>query len=317
MSAEVTESLPLVVGIDGGGTRTRVILADANGVVLSKVEGAGTALTPGYEADAADIIKALIGDVLAQANRADTRPAVCVVGVAGAGQERAAQALWSALASRRVADDVSVQADATIAMDDAFADSAGILLIAGTGSVAYSRAPDGRLERCGGWGPRVGDEGSGAWLGRRALSVVTASHDGREPETALSGALLTALELESLDELIPWAAEATPAKLATIVPVVCQVAATGDLRANALISLCVEELVLHVRTLARRCFVDERAAIPLALSGGMMAKGSLIRRRLEQRLKSAVPGATVRAEDVDAARGAVRRARQLLGVSVD
>ena len=317
MSAEVPESLPLVVGIDGGGTRTRVILADASGTVLAKTEGAGTALTPGYESDAADIIKALIGDVLATANRADTRPAVCVVGVAGAGQERAAQALWSALASRRVADDVSVQADATIAMDDAFADSAGILLIAGTGSVAYSRAPDGRLERCGGWGPRVGDEGSGAWLGRRALSVVTASHDGREPETALSGALLTALELESLDDLIPWASEATPAKLATIVPVVCQVAATGDLRANALISLCVEELVLHVRTLARRCFVDERAAIPVALSGGMMAKGSLIRRRLEQRLKSAVPGATVRAEDVDAARGAVRRARQLLGVSVD
>ena len=75
MSAEVPESLPLVVGIDGGGTRTRVILADASGTVLAKTEGAGTALTPGYESDAADIIKALIGDVLATANRADTRPA--------------------------------------------------------------------------------------------------------------------------------------------------------------------------------------------------------------------------------------------------
>jgi len=83
-----------------------------------------------------------------------------------------------------------------------------------------------------------------------------------------------------------------------------------------LISLCVEELVLHVRTLARRCFVDERAAIPVALAGGLMSKGSLVRKRLEQRLKSAVPGATVRADEVDAARGAVRRARRLLGVEV-
>lgn len=316
MSAGSLDQTPLVVGIDGGGTRTRVILADAHGNVLARTEGPGTALSPGHESSAADVIKSLIADVLAIADRADTRPAVCVVGVAGAGQERAAQALWSALASRRVADDVSVQADATIAMEDAFGDAAGVLLISGTGSVAFSRAPDGRVERCGGWGPNVGDEGSAAWLGRRALSVVTAASDGREPETALGGAMLTALEMESLDELIPWAVDATPAKLATLAPIVMQVAATGDLRANALISLCVEELVLHVRTLARRCFVDERAAVPVALAGGLLSKGSLVRKRLEQRLKSAVPGATVRAEDVDAARGAVRKARRLLGVEV-
>lgn len=316
MSAGPLDPMPLVVGVDGGGTRTRVILADANGNVLARTEGAATSLQPGHESVAADIIKALIADVLAMAERTETRPAVCVVGVAGAGQERAAQALWSALATRRIADDVSVQADATIAMDDAFGDSAGVLLVAGTGSVAFSRAPDGRLERCGGWGPWVGDEGSAGWLGRRALSVITAAQDGREPETALTGAVLTALELESLEELIPWAAEATPGKLATLVPVIMQVASTGDLRANALISLCVEELSLHVRTLARRCFMDERAAIPVALAGGMMTKGSLVRKRLEQRLKSAVPGATVRADEVDAARGAVRRARRLLGVEV-
>jgi glucosamine kinase len=316
MSSGPLDTTPLVVGIDGGGTHTRAILADASGTVLARAEGVGTALRPGGESDAADVIQSLIAEVLASADRSDTRPAVCVVGVAGAGQERAAQALWSALATRRIADDVSVQADATIALDDAFGDDAGVLLIAGTGSVAFARAPDGRLERCGGWGPFVGDEGSGGWLGRRTLSVVTASQDGREPESALTGAVLTALELESLDELIPWAASATPASLAALVPVVCQVASTGDLRANALVGLCVEELMLHVRTLARRCFVDERASVPVAFAGGLLARGSLVRKRLEHRLKSAVPGATIHAEDVDAARGAVRRARRLLGVEV-
>jgi glucosamine kinase len=172
------------------------------------------------------------------------------------------------------------------------------------------------MERCGGWGPNVGDEGSGAWLGKRTLSVVTAAHDGREPETALTGAVLTALELEAIEELIPWAADATPAMFATLAPVVAQVASTGDLRANALISICVEELVLHIRTMARRCFMDERASVPVAFSGGLLGKGSLVRKRLEHRLKSAVPGATVRTEEVDAARGAVRRARRLLGVEV-
>ena len=314
MSAGPLDPMPLVVGVDGGGSRTRVLVADATGRELARVEGAGSALQPGHEGQAADVIKALICEALAKAERTETRPAVCVVGVAGAGQERAAQALWSALASRRVADDVSVQADATIAMDDAFGDSAGVLLIAGTGSVAFSRAPNGHLERCGGWGPNVGDEGSAAWLGRRALGVVTASQDGREPDTALTGAILTALELETLDEVIPWAAHATPGAFAQLAPVVAQVAATGDLRANALISFCVEELSLHVRTLARRCFTDERASIPVALAGGLLSRGSLVRKRLEQRLKSAVPGAVVRSEEVDAARGAVTRARRLLGM---
>ncbi len=316
MSAGPLDPTPLVVGVDGGGSRTRIVLADAAGNILARAEGGGSALRPGLESVAADIIKALIGEALVTAERTDARPAVCVVGVAGAGQERAAQALWSALASRRVADDVSVQADATIAMDDAFGDSAGVLLIAGTGSVAFSRAPDGRLERCGGWGPNIGDEGSAAWLGRRALGVITAAQDGREPETTLSGAILTALELETLDDLIPWAAGATSAAFASLAPVVAKVAFTGDLRANAIVSFCVEELTLHVRTLARRCFMDERASVPVAFAGGLLSKGSLVRKRLEQRLKSAVPGAIIRAEEVDAARGAVRRARRLLGVEV-
>lgn len=316
MSAGALDPAPLVVGVDGGGTKTRVLLADANGKSLARVEGEGSALRPGEEHAAADTIAALIEAALEKADRVGVRPAVCVIGVAGGGQERAAQALWSAIASKRVCDDVLVQADATSALDDAFGDGAGVLIISGTGSAGFARGPNGVIERCGGWGPVIGDEGSGGWLGRRALGVIAAAQDGREPETALLGAILTATECESPEDLIQWAAHATPAKFATLVPVVAQVASTGDLRANALVSLCVEELVLHVRTLSRRCFGDERAAIPVALAGGVMARGNLIRKRLEQRLKSAVPGATVRSEDVDAARGAVRRARRLLGVEV-
>lgn len=314
MSVGPLDPSPLVVGVDGGGTRTRVLLADIHGRPLARVEGEATALRPGEERQSADIIIALVHEALATAERSETRPSTVVVGVAGGGQERAAQALWQALASSRLADDVNVVSDAEIALDDAFGDAAGVLLISGTGSSAFARAADSQIERCGGWGPVMGDEGSGAWLGRRALSVITAAHDGREPETTLGGAILTALEAESLEALIPWASQATPADFAALAPVVAQVASQGDLRANALISLAVEELVLHVRTLARRCFADERAAVAVACAGGMLSKGSLVRKRVEQRLKTAVPGAVVRAEEVDAARGAVRRARRLMGV---
>ncbi|MGV3709512.1 MAG: N-acetylglucosamine kinase [Gemmatimonas sp.] len=304
----------VIVGVDGGGTKTRVIVADMKGKTLARAEGSGSAVRQGHEDEAAETIAQTIDIAMQKANRADARISVCVVGVAGGGQERAQQALWSALARRRIADDIVVQADATSAIDDAFGDGPGVMVISGTGSAAFGRAPDGRLERCGGWGPPFGDEGSGAWLGRRALGVVAAAYDGREPETALLGAILTATECESPEQLIKWAVDATPAKFATLVPVISQVAASGDLRANALVSICVEELVLHVRTLARKCFGDERAAIPVALHGGVMARGNLIRKRLEQRLKSAVPGAMVRAEEVDGTRGAVRKAQRMIGV---
>lgn len=310
------EQETIIIGVDGGGTKTRVIVADAKGKSLARVEGPGSALRQGHEGDAAEVIAATIEQALQKANRAEVRPSVVVVGVAGGGQERAAQALWAELSRHRVGADIVVQADATNAIDDAFGEGPGVLVISGTGSAAFGRSPDGRMERCGGWGPPFGDEGSGAWLGRKALGIVAAAHDGREPDTALVGAILTATECDSPEDLIKWATDATPAKFATLVPVISSVAASGDLRANALISICVEELVLHVRTLGRKCFGDERASIPVALHGGVLARTNLIRKRLEQRLKSAVPGATVRAEDVDGARGAVRRARRMLGVEV-
>lgn len=304
----------IVIGIDGGGSKTRAIVADEKGTQIGDVEGPGSAVRPGEAERSADVIAAVVRDALAACAMEHVTPKVLCVGVAGVGREGERQALWQALASREVAEEVVVHADATIALDDAFGDGAGVLLVSGTGSVAFGRGPAGTTGRCGGWGPVIGDEGSGAWIGRRALSIVTAASDGREPQTALTGAILTAAQVNEVSELIPWAAAATPAMLATLAPAVMSVAASGDLRANALVSLAVEELALHVRTLARLLFGDERAATPVAFAGGLLARGSLLRKRLEHRLKSAVPGAQVRAEDVVPARGAVRGALRFLGV---
>jgi glucosamine kinase len=119
-----------------------------------------------------------------------------------------------------------------------------------------------------------------------------------------------------VSELITWAAGATPADLARLAPVVLEVAATGDLRGNSLVTLAIEELGLHVRALARLLFADERAAFQLAFNGGLLQRGSLLRRRLEQRLKSMTPGAQVHAAEPVPARGAVRLAMREAGFPV-
>lgn len=305
----------IVVGIDGGGSRTRAMVADETGKEIVSVELGPSAVRPGQVERSAETIAAAVADALAACDMAHVTPKVLCVGVAGAGREPEREALWQSLMGRELADDIVVHPDAMIALDDAFGEGPGLLVIGGTGSVGYGRGPAGSFARCGGWGPICGDEGSGMWIGRRALSIVTAAHDGREPETMLTGAILTAAEVNDVSDLVAWAAQATPATLATLAPVVMSVAQAGDLRANSLVTLAVEELVLHARTLARQLFGDERASVPLALGGGLLAKGTLLRKRMVHRLKSAVPGAQLREEEVVPVRGAVRGALRLLGAT--
>jgi glucosamine kinase len=305
-----------VVGVDGGGTKTRAVLADERGERLAEAVGAGSTVRPQEAARSAGIIAGVVRDALESGEKSGQRPRVLCVGVAGVGREPEREALLEALSSYDLAEDVLVQTDFAIALEDAFDDGPGVLLIAGTGSSAFARGPTGSTARCGGWGAVIGDEGGGSWIGRRALSVVAAAADGREPETALTGAVLTAAEVSEASELIRWAASATPGTLATLAPVVMSVADAGDLRANSIVSMAVEELALHVRSLARQLFTDERASVPVALTGGLLSRGSSLRKRLEHRLKTAVPGAQLHAEDIDAARGAVKMAlRQLVELS--
>jgi glucosamine kinase len=305
-----------VIGVDAGGSRTRVVVADASGETIASAEREGAAVKPGEIERSAGIIAATVRDALITLDPTLGTPIALCAGVAGVGRESERRALSEALLNEALADDVIVVTDAEIALADAFNDEAGIVLIAGTGSIAFGRGPAGVLERVGGWGPSIGDEGGGYWIARRALSVVTAATDGREPETSLVGAVLTAAEVDEVELLIPWAATATVSQIASLAPVVVASAESGDLRANALLGLAAEELVLHVRTLARSLFQDERAAVQVALGGGLLEPGSALRRRVEHRLKSAVPGSKVHATAIVAVRGAVRRAMQLAGLSV-
>lgn len=296
-----------VAAVDGGGSKTHAIVARHDGTIVAEAEGTGSAVRPGQASHSADVIASTVAAALEKIDEPGKTVSLLVVGVAGVGRKDEREQLAAALEDRDIADDVIVETDAEIALEDAFGGGAGIILIAGTGSIAHGRGPTGVRARCGGWGPMLGDEGSGAWIGRRALGIVAAAHDGREPPTALSGAILTATQLHQPEELIPWAAAADPRTVAALAPVVFSVATT-DPRAKALVDLAAEELVLHIRALSLRLFGDERADIEVAFAGGLMKKASPLRKRVEHRLKSAVPGAHLHAEAIIGARGALKLA---------
>ena len=199
----------VVIGVDGGGSHTRVAVADETGAKISSAEGPGSAVQPGAVERSGKVIASVVAEALQAAERETGQPRVLCVGVAGVGRPGEREALRIILTELALADEIVVLTDAETALEDAFGDGPGILLTAGTGSIAYGRGPTGAASRCGGWGPVCGDEGSGAWIGRRALSVVTAASDGREPETALTSAVLAATQSEVAEDLIGWAAAAT------------------------------------------------------------------------------------------------------------
>lgn len=257
-----------VIGVDGGGTRTRAVVLDAEGREEGRVSG------PPAVADARRPEEAArsVATVCAAAARAVGRalPADAMwAGLSGAGRETARSAVELELGRMGVATRVRVGTDVRAAFHDAFAEGPGILLIAGTGSIAWGRAEDGREGRVGGWGHHLGDEGSGYALGKEALRRVARHADGRAPETTLQRRVLERLGLERVDELVSWIQEAERAEIADLAPLVVETAREGDGVAGEIVVQAVEELERHVLTILEN-LGPWSSPPPVVLAGGLL-----------------------------------------------
>ncbi|MDQ3388406.1 MAG: hypothetical protein M3483_02760, partial [Gemmatimonadota bacterium] len=217
-----------------------------------------------------------------------------------------------ALAASGVAGRMRIVTDGEIALDGALGGVAGILLIAGTGSVAYGRAEDGRIERCGGWGMFVGDEGSGYALGRAGLCAALRAEDGRGEETLLLPGLLAAAALRTVREIPPWVGRATKADIAALASPVLELAQEGDAVALRLVHAEARECARHAIALQRR-LAPWQEVTPVVYYGGVMGRAiyaSFVTEALEE-----AGGFQVRPPVADAVAGALRYARALLATS--
>lgn len=297
-----------LIGVDAGATHTTAAIADAHGTVLIRAEGGPGAVRPGDAASAAARIHATCADALGKAFR-EVRGDVLVVGAAGAGREEERLALQAALEGTGLAPRVVVTTDGAIALAAAFGEAPGIVLVAGTGSVAWARLPGGEQARVGGLGAALGDVGSGHDLGRQALRAVGLALEGLGPSTALSDRFLALLHVQGVEPLVRWAATADVARIAALGAEVLEAAAAGDAVAGAIADAGADDLARHVRALARRFPAGH--PVPVALGGGLLSKSAEYRTRVTARIVAEAPAADVRAEPVDAVTGAIRLARSL------
>ncbi len=167
----------VILGIDGGGTNTRAAIVADGKVVGSGQSGSIKRLRVGAEAAEANL-RAVLKEVFAQAGVKGVQAASC--GVASASMPGITEWITA------VFDDFGVErsevvGDEVIALDAAFKGGPGILQIAGTGSNTVGRAPDGSRESAGGWSSRLGDEGSGYWIGVHAIRRALHAYDREEP----------------------------------------------------------------------------------------------------------------------------------------
>ncbi len=284
----------LVIGIDGGGTSTRTLLASAaTGEILGRAEaGPSNIQSVGVET-ALRALDDSIDHAFAAANLPRASVGAIGLGLAGVDRQEGLDIIHGWAERRSVAERVRVANDATLLLAAGTPDGWGLAVIAGTGSIAFVQTPDGKVGRCGGWGYTLGDEGSAYVIAHRALRAACRAHDRVEPPTVLLDRFVDRMNVSSPPELIPavYRGPWDRAAIAGLAPLVLDAADAGDAVARRIVE---DEVEQFART-AYGAVVNHdlpKAGVPVALAGGLLLNSDLYRELFLNRLEKLgfVPG---------------------------
>ena len=301
----------VLLGIDAGASHCTVVVGREDLTVLGRADGPPSAMKPGGGAGSAAAIADTARRAMAQAGL-ELPADRAVVGAAGAERAQEEEALTAAIREAGVARLVRVLPDSEVALTTVFgAKGSGIVVNAGTGSIALARDATGQLHRCGGYGWQLGDEGGGYWLGRRALDVAARAHDGRGEGSTLLARLLASLGLQRFDDLIRWSVTAAPAQVAALAPHVLNAAREGEGIAQQAALDAGRELVGLAKALERH--FPGTGRIPLATAGGLLIPTSPVAVAFQQVLSAEMPRANLIATRIDSAVGALQMAAEMGG----
>jgi N-acetylglucosamine kinase-like BadF-type ATPase len=302
----------VVLGIDGGGTRTRASIVNGADVLGFAENGSIKRLRVGAQA-AEENLRELLGEVFTQAGVNAVRAASA--GVASSTMPGVQEWITAVFHDFNV-ERSEIVGDEVIALDAAFHGGPGILQIAGTGTNCIGRAPDGGRETAGGWSSRLGDEGSGYWIGLHAVRRALRAYDRGEP-TRILDVVGCAWGTATLDELVNIGDSTPGPDFAALAPEVDRLAEEGDAVALGVLQQAAADLVdsvLLVRSkLRRKRNVSEE--VPLAWIGSVIGKSRLVREAFFSGLQQAAPGMPILSNEVAGIEGALWRAQRLAATS--
>ncbi len=269
----MTRDLPLVLALDGGGTKSELALADREGEVVFFARGRSTSLM-----DSPDWRQQL-SELFSSASHLRQRVVHSVLGAPGYGEVRRIDAELDSALALLVAGPSNIVNDVELALDGAFLDRAGIVVLAGTGSMAMARHAEGEIVRVGGWSSIFGDEGSAYWIGREALSYASRAIDGRIGGIDFALGLFRLLKLNAsdpIDALVGWcrAGADTRTAVAGIARSVDTLAAGGDPTAKAILRRAADHLSAHIHSVQRRLHMP--GPLPWSFAGSVFESRTVL-----------------------------------------
>ncbi len=297
------------LGFDGGGTKTDCVLTDDEGRVLAQtVGGPSNPMRAGYP-KTWFALSAAADAVLANQRLKATDVAGICAGLGGTGRPRVVHRVANFFERAFPHAVVRVMTDLEIALEAAVGAGEGVVLIAGTGSVACGRNAAGQTARTGGWGPWFGDDGSAFDIGRRAIQAVTRARDGLGAPTMLAGRVLGPVERPDWDALMERIAKDPDDVFPGVFLLVVEVADAGDARAREILLAAAVALADLARGVVEALGLRDQAFL-LAKAGGVFGRSAILEGAVDAHLARIAPKAHVETLATAPAVAAARLARE-------
>lgn len=298
---------PLVLGVDGGGTKSLGLIADQDGHVLAQREvGPSNPNVVGFE-EASETLSTLVRQCCDDVRCLPAELSAIVFGLAGAGKDESRRRIAEHVNTLLVrkgdkALPVTIDTDARIALEGAFDGKAGVVVIAGTGSVVIGKSERGEILKVGGWGRILGDEGSGYYIGRKAVMAVTVDMDGRGSSGILRNIFAERLQWHTRDDIVE-AVYQSKVDLSSVAPLVLDAAASNDIVAQKILEKAAIHLVEQISALVVRLGIHRK--VGLVMYGGLIERETVYANLLHIKIMKVLPQVDIRPPMNSPAQGAV------------
>ncbi|MCH8032887.1 MAG: hypothetical protein IH950_03880 [Bacteroidetes bacterium] len=302
-----------LIVFDCGATKTECALTDINGKILyTTTGGAANFLVTGTDGTTR-IILSLLNDCIKKFNTDYSNIDQIVIGAAGAGRKKDAEKLESSLLEIFSADGINIKSlkvvgDAQIALQGAFPNEAGCILIAGTGSIIYGKDEKGNIYRTGGFGRLLGDEGGGFSIGKKGLQAAAKYFDGRGEETLIIKLIEEKYSIRTTDELIAKVYKEN-FDIASVAEVVIIAAKKEDQIAHHILLEESEELIHHLSTMMKKMNTID---LSVSFAGSLILNNNVYSDMLRGKIKTSLPSVKIVAPKYSPIEGAILLAKEML-----
>jgi N-acetylglucosamine kinase-like BadF-type ATPase len=302
-----------IIGIDGGGTKSECAVADLSGKILHKIFGKpSNFLTIGVDAAVKNLFD-LIEGALFKIEADFSEVKLLLIGTTGAGREEDAGVLETKFNDYTLGEGIKIQSvkvvsDARIAVEGAFSGKEGCILIAGTGSILFGRDKKGFIQRNGGFGRLIGDEGSGHSIGKKGLSAVAKELDGRGKATIITKMLNNKHNIFTAPNLIVNVYK-NNFDIASVAEIVLSAADEKDAIALQILNEEADELLLHITAIMEKMKSKE---LDIAFTGSLIANKNIYSDMLRKKIADKLSSVKIKEPDHTPVIGAILLAMEML-----